>query len=575
MSTSVLGYSPESPSDMSPEAVSPYPERPIRPLPKRRLRERLSPDVADSIKYPPAPKTTTPLFYPSYNIREEIGANNFVESQHPSERERADEIERNYISRRNGDELDSDEDEAAYRSRVYSRHSADTTGRSYRYVQKPDAKHPNPHPPGSTASSADGYDSFENTNNKKKRKIPTPGDSNLNGVHLSSEMAGMGISGGDDLAEDVGNGVGTYHSSISSPGISGPGRGRYGRIRNGRSPLRTLSDASSNWGNGRTTKQRQPQWPTPSESPGIISRSIANANAEKSPITPAKGQENVSLLQQAAKKSSPASTQFTFTCDSQVPGTVPWPGSSTTAMHQSPAARMSTHATQTSPSIPSSGVPNNVAHAKQGLVSSQHPQNPHKQPPPQPAPQKKTRRRNLGKEYLIAARERRRQQEYLRAHHPPSPDDIWICEFCEYERIFGTPPEALIRQYEIKDRRVRKQEADRRRLLEKAKMKGRKGKKGNKTAPKNVPTTQDRQAQHHQAPPASMHPSQSQSQGTQSEDFYEDEYDDEYAQDDPPPPPSPVGPPVSRHHGAESLRLDSLNTHPGGLGTFTDKSLTA
>jgi hypothetical protein len=112
-------------------------------------------------------------------------------------------------------------------------------------------------------------------------------------------------------------------------------------------------------------------------------------------------------------------------------------------------------------------------------------------------------------------------------------------------------------------------------LLEKAKMKGRKGKKGNKTAPKNVPTTQDRQAQHHQAPPpASMHPSQSQSQGTQSEDFYEDEYDDEYAQDDP-PPPSPVGPPVSRHHGAESLRLDSLNTHPGGLGAFTDKSLTA
>lgn len=272
---------------MSPEAVSPYPERPIRPLPKRRLRERLSPDVAESIKYPPAPKTTTPLFYPSYNIREEIGATSFVESQHPSERERADEIERNYISRRNGDELDSEEDEAAYRSRVYSRHSADTTGRSYRYVQKPDAKHPNPHPPGSTASSADGYDSFENTNNKKKRKIPTPGDSNLNGVHLSSEMAGMGISGGDDLAEDVGNGVGTYHSSgsISSPGISGPGRGRYGRIRNGRSPLRTLSDASSNWGNGRTTKQRQPQWPTPCKHNGEYVLLLSLANTRESRVS--------------------------------------------------------------------------------------------------------------------------------------------------------------------------------------------------------------------------------------------------------------------------------------------------
>lgn len=249
---------------MSPESASPYPERPIRPLPKRRLRERLSPDVADSIRYPPAPKTTTPLFYPSYNIREETGPTSFADSQHPSERERADEIERNYISRRNGEELDSDEDEAAYRSRVYSRHSADTTGRTYRYVQKPEAKHPNPQPPGSTASSADGYDSFENTNNKKKRKIPTPGDSNLNGTHLSSEMAGMGISGSDDLTEEVGSG--SYHTStISTQGISGPGRGRYGRIRNGRSPLRTLSDASSNWGNGRTTKQRQPQWPSPSK----------------------------------------------------------------------------------------------------------------------------------------------------------------------------------------------------------------------------------------------------------------------------------------------------------------------
>lgn len=252
---------------MSPEAVSPYSDRPIRPLPKRRLRERLSPDVADSIKYPPAPKTTTPLFYHPYNIRDDLGTIGIIESPHPSERERADEIERNYISRRNGNEVDSDEDEAAYRRRIYSRHSADATGRSYRYVQKPDSKHPNPQPPASATSSADGYDSFENTNNKKKRKIPTPGDSNLNGIHHSGELVGTGISGVDDTAEDTGSGLGTYHTSgsIASKGISGPGRGRYGRIRNGRSPLRTLSDSSGNWGNGRTTKQRQPQWPTPSK----------------------------------------------------------------------------------------------------------------------------------------------------------------------------------------------------------------------------------------------------------------------------------------------------------------------
>lgn len=250
---------------MSPDSNSPYPDRPIRPLPKRPLRERLSPDVAQTIKYPPAPKTTTPLFYYGYNSRDEESTNRLMEPQHPSERERAAEVERNYISRRNGDDLDSDEEEQAYRSRIYSRPSADTTGRSYRYVTKPDSKHSKPHPPGSTASSADGYDSFENTNNKKKRKIPTSGDSNLNGVHLSSELAGMGISGPDDLIDDVGNIAGSYNSPGGSHGISGPGRGRYGRIRNGRSPLRTLSDTSSNWGNGRTVKQRQPQWPPSSE----------------------------------------------------------------------------------------------------------------------------------------------------------------------------------------------------------------------------------------------------------------------------------------------------------------------
>lgn len=59
------------------------------------------------------------------------------------------------------------------------------------------------------------------------------------------------------------------------------------------------------------------------EGSGIISNAIANA--EK--LRP-QGQENVSLLQQhsTATKSTPASTQFTFTCDSQVPGTIQWPG---------------------------------------------------------------------------------------------------------------------------------------------------------------------------------------------------------------------------------------------------------
>ncbi|KAI6709886.1 hypothetical protein PZA11_005396 [Diplocarpon coronariae] len=538
---------------MSPDVTSPYLDRPIRPLPKRRLRERLSPDVADMIKYPPAPKTITPLFYHHYNAREETGANGLVESQHPSGRGRGNEVEPNYISRRNGEQLESDEDEveAAYRSRIYSRHSADNTGRSFRYVQKPYSKYPipRPHPPASTSSSADGYDSFENTNNKKKRKIPTPGDSSSNGVHLSCDVIGNIASGPEDMVEDIG--VGPYPSSGGGQGISGPGRGRYGRIRNGRSPLRTLSDASSNWGNGRLGKQKQPQWPSTSESPGIISRSIASANAVKIPVNLARGQENVSLLQQqAAKRSTPASAQFTFTCDSQVPGTVAWPGPSNVAsMHTSSAARMSTHATQTSPNMQASQGSSHVAQAKPGLPASHHASNGQKQSSSH-APPKKNHRRT-GKEYIIAARQRRHQQEFRNYHHPPAPGDIWICEFCEYERIFGTPPEALIKQYEIKDRRVRKQEAERRRLLEKAKMKGRKGKKGNKAVPKAAAPPDDRQAQHQQQTTLN----QSQSQGTQSEEYYEDEYDDDYAQDNP-SPLSPVSPP--------SLRRTAVALNPDG-----------
>jgi hypothetical protein len=257
-------YSPDSPPEMSPDTMSPvYPDRPIRPLPKRRLRERLPSEVAESIKYPPAPSTTTPLFYYPYG-------NNAPEDEargglYPVDRQRADEIERNYISRRNGEEPESDEEIPEYPVRGrYSRHSPEVSGRSYRYVQKPEhAKYSKPDPPASTTSSADGYDSFENTNNKKKRKIPTPGDAVLNGIHLSNDLASLGISQPEDeplFRDDQVNGTAqTYVNYISGVGVSGSGRGRLGR-GTGRSPLRTLSDAPNHWPNGRGPKQRQPQW---------------------------------------------------------------------------------------------------------------------------------------------------------------------------------------------------------------------------------------------------------------------------------------------------------------------------
>lgn len=65
-----------------------------------------------------------------------------------------------------------------------------------------------------------------------------------------------------------------------------------------------------------------------------------------------------------------------------------------------------------------------------------------------------------------AARQRRQQQEIKNSQNPPSGEDAWTCMFCEYERIFGTPPEALIQQYEIKDKRAKKQAAERRKIWE-------------------------------------------------------------------------------------------------------------
>jgi hypothetical protein len=69
-------------------------------------------------------------------------------------------------------------------------------------------------------------------------------------------------------------------------------------------------------------------------------------------------------------------------------------------------------------------------------------------------------RKNTAKKYAIATRKRRIQQEYENFHNPPS--QPWICGFHEYEDIFGEPPRAMIRQYEIKDRKERKRLAEKR-----------------------------------------------------------------------------------------------------------------
>ncbi|RKF60400.1 hypothetical protein OnM2_051038 [Erysiphe neolycopersici] len=518
---------------MSPETISPYSDRPIRPLPKRRLRERLSPDIVELIKYPLAPRANPPMFYHSYNLRGETGTNGTIESLNSGERKRFDELEKNYVSRRNDKDLTGEIEEAAYSDWIFSRRSIDTATGSYSFFQKSDTKNYNSQPPGSTASSIDGYDSFENTNNKKKRKIPTPGESNLNGIRISGDV--IGSSSQDDLEDLV------HQSQSSLQGICGPGRGRYGRNRNGKSPINTFSDGPSNWNGARSSKQRQAQWSSPPESAGIISRSIATANAERNFSTTSRLQEDASLQQYASKKSSPASTQFTFSCDTQIPG---WPGLNTslTVQQNTLPTRMSTHATQTSPKVASK---RSTVCPKEVPLGQPYASNGMKQNHDQVTPMKKTRRRT-GKDYLTAAKQRRHQQGYRNYHSPVASEDVWICEFCEYERIFGTPPEALIRQYEIKDRRARKQEAERRRLLEKARMKGRKGKKGNKSTTKST-LNHDRQTQiqnqNVQSSSTDKAYLQNQTYSNNSEEYIKDDFDNtaDFVQDQPsksiaPPP---------------------------------------
>lgn len=241
-----------------------YPGRPIRPLPKRRLRERLSPEAADKIVYPPTALAMSPVFFYPYNTASE---DERAQRQHPTDRARQEETEHNYISRRNVKEVDSDEDytELAYRSRYARRHSPYPSGlspgRSYRYAQKPEAPHETPAAPASPTSSADGYDSFENTNNKKKRKIPTPGDAISNGILHQNDLASLGIASPPEEAVPTdrgGNSEGQSYRPLavaSSGGLSGSGRSRLARLGGGRSPFRSLAGTPNN--GTRSPKSRQ------------------------------------------------------------------------------------------------------------------------------------------------------------------------------------------------------------------------------------------------------------------------------------------------------------------------------
>ena len=172
----------------------------------------------------------------------------------------------------------------------------------------------------------------------------------------------------------------------------------------------------------------------------------------------------------------------------------------------------------------------------------------------------KKSRRSAAKDYQIAARKRREETARQNAINPPKPEDQWVCEFCEYERIFGYPPVALIRQYEMKDRKLRQQEEERKRVWEKAKARSRKGKKGAKLPAKSNTAAPTHPGDSHHAP--SMN--NNQSQGTQSEEYYDDEYEDDEDYDVDDEIPALVPPAVQ---GGQQVAAEG---HPGGGGTVGD-----
>ncbi|KAH6628505.1 hypothetical protein F5144DRAFT_594505 [Chaetomium tenue] len=501
-----------------------FPDRPIRPLPKRRLRERLTPEAADSIQYPPAPRSSTSLFSYPYSL---------LEAQPESSSAPAREVVSHHEERKpqnNGVEGDRKMEDGTPGQGAVSRAALQHAELVTRQKQE-HGRYADSLPLPSTASSADGYDLVENTNNKK-RKIPTAGDSVPGGAHVVSDSA-------------TGTGASTSGAQFADGevGLGGP----LNRV-----PVTGSAEAVCG-----LDPEHEGRWltVTKGESTGIISNAIAKA--EKLP--PHHGQENISLLHQPSSvKRNPASTQFTFTCDSHVPGSLAWPGSDR-------RIAMPPHAVvgQGKENWPRAAQPvqtghpaTAIPHAADAGTKEASSRGTHHATPPQ-----KTSRRSATKEYLAAAKARRRETQLYNKRHPPKPEDMWVCHFCEYEWIFGHPPEALVRSYEIKERKQRQLEEQRRAQWERMKKGKHKGKKNSKLPAKNGNAVQD---VHHHADNRGV-AGDHYDHGDQGEEYYDDEYyeDEEYdAEEEGVIEPNPGS--VGRHADVPAHLGDSFAVHDGG-----------
>ncbi|KIH91398.1 hypothetical protein SPBR_01539 [Sporothrix brasiliensis 5110] len=526
---------------MSPETASPvYPDRLIHPLPKRRLRERLSSDAADSIKYPPDQTPGAPLFYYPYSLKQDAAsverpifvgqaraatltakptitaptastptttaATTVPAATGPNAKPGSAPGRAAHLPSR--PRRSSGENEAASSSR--------TTRAGNRSGRSSQALHMSPAQgywtlPSSTLT-ADGFDSFEYTSNTKKRKIPSAGDTSHTGSYTSTSLR--------STASESSTTTSSYDSLAGSPpllanvkptgfvaasvGISGPGRGRYGRSQ--RHPIIAAEHTNN---------------------AGIISSAIANAERQG----PRESTDLASQFQ-ATEASAQGSLQFTFTCSSKVPGNLLWSGSDSRTSPSSAnwqqgqqqgrirGGQGATHASGShlAGSVDTNGSPSSGKASKvaDGSRSKQQ--------------LEKEENFKIRQELRKQARDRRRRQQELNVIRPTPESEIYICPFCEYENITGHKPR-LIYEFEMKERKKRL-ELERRqreqRNREKARHRNRKGRKAAKAAPTTAGSSTlqeslDDDQQYDDIPDDT-------GQGIVDDDDYED--DDDYDDDD-------------------------------------------
>ena len=287
---------------------------------------------------------------------------------------------------------------------------------------------------GLVGSQMDSYDWVENSNNKKKRKIPSP----------ANPGAVLGSSGGGGCNVNVG-----AQSSGFSP--NGPNTTSRSRWKPSGCTQRSPLGISSSHSTVRRTPRRYPASPLDSRRVNGASRLFPQSGSDDTQSTASSQNENSLYTIDKGLHQS----QFTF--EHMTPASTSLARQTNFSPGSSYPKTMSTVGTQTSPSISATNAY-----------------------PPTPTPQKK---KGSGKAKQAQQRQRRQGGLYGVQGNPNG--EIWICEFCEYESIFGERPEALMRQYDIKERRERRRLREKQRLLEKAKQKGKKNQGKSK---KNIPT---------------------------------------------------------------------------------------